>query len=75
MAPGYKKIKYRPLFVQRHWARRWQPSLFCATEQPGGVTLSDSTATNLPKLLRYEDRNSMAFSLETRLCLSSTIAW
>jgi asparagine synthase (glutamine-hydrolysing) len=25
------------------------------------------TSTNLPKLLRYEDRNSMAFSLEARL--------
>ncbi|EGG29032.1 Asparagine synthetase (glutamine-hydrolyzing) [Aequoribacter fuscus] len=31
------------------------------------LSLQDLTYTSLPTLLRYEDRNSMAFSIETRL--------
>ncbi len=53
-------------FIAAHWDRRWQPQQF---DESGlvGLLHQDLTATNLPKLLRYEDRISMAFSLETRL--------
>jgi asparagine synthase (glutamine-hydrolysing) len=34
--------------------------------------LSDLQATNLPSLLRYEDRNSMAFSIESRVPFLTT---
>ncbi len=64
---GLQEDQISPAFVQRHWARRWQPSLSAHENSLVGLLYRDLTATNLPKLLRYEDRNSMAFSLETRL--------
>ena len=54
-------------FMSRFWDRRWQPSGEVDSNGLVGVLYNDLTSTNLPKLLRYEDRNSMAFSLETRL--------
>lgn len=54
-------------FMQRFWDRRWQPSMSAHENSLVGLLYRDLTTTNLPKLLRYEDRNSMAFSLETRL--------
>ncbi|MEZ4731864.1 MAG: asparagine synthase (glutamine-hydrolyzing) [Caldilineaceae bacterium] len=56
----------QPAFIQRNWERRWQPRTVDANGLVG-MLYEDLTATNLPKLLRYEDRISMAFSLETRL--------
>jgi asparagine synthase (glutamine-hydrolysing) len=54
-------------FMERFKEREWQP--FSGVDSDGlvGILYRDLTSTNLPKLLRYEDRNSMAFSLETRL--------
>lgn len=54
-------------FMHRFWDRRWQPPGSVDANGLVGVLYRDLTSTNLPKLLRYEDRNSMAFSLETRL--------
>jgi asparagine synthase (glutamine-hydrolysing) len=47
--------------------RQWRPISEQDDNGLVGVLYRDLTSTNLPKLLRYEDRNSMAFSLETRL--------
>ncbi|MEZ4867711.1 MAG: asparagine synthase (glutamine-hydrolyzing) [Caldilineaceae bacterium] len=54
-------------FVQQFSERHWQP--FSGVDASGlvGVLYQDLTSTNLPKLLRYEDRNSMSFSREARL--------
>jgi asparagine synthase (glutamine-hydrolysing) len=49
-------------FQSHHWQR---PTL--GEDGLAGKLYGDLTSTNLPKLLRYEDRNSMAFSLEARL--------
>jgi len=56
-----------PSFMARFQAKQWHPTM--GWEEGGlvGLLHRDLTSTNLPKLLRYEDRNSMAFSLETRL--------
>jgi asparagine synthase (glutamine-hydrolysing) len=54
-------------FMQKHWDRRWMPPKPIDENGLAGILHRDLTSTNLPKLLRYEDRNSMAFSLETRL--------
>lgn len=63
---GMQEWQLQPEFIQRNWERRWQPM---TVDDNGlvGVLHQDLTSTNLPKLLRYEDRISMAFSLETRL--------
>lgn len=63
---GMQEWQLQPAFIQRNWERRWQP---LNVDESGlvGVLMQDLTSTNLPKLLRYEDRISMAFSLETRL--------
>ncbi|MEZ4622844.1 MAG: asparagine synthase (glutamine-hydrolyzing) [Caldilineaceae bacterium] len=63
---GMQEWQLQPDFIQRNWERRWQPQ---NVDETGlvGVLHQDLTSTNLPKLLRYEDRISMAFSLETRL--------
>ena len=63
---GLQEWQLQPEFIQRNWERRWQPH---EVDDNGlvGVLQRDLTSTNLPKLLRYEDRISMAFSLETRL--------
>ncbi|HRW06594.1 MAG TPA: asparagine synthase (glutamine-hydrolyzing) [Caldilineaceae bacterium] len=63
---GMQEWQLQPEFIQRNWERRWQP---LSVDESGlvGVLRQDLTSTNLPKLLRYEDRISMAFSLETRL--------
>ncbi|MDQ3250631.1 MAG: asparagine synthase (glutamine-hydrolyzing) [Chloroflexota bacterium] len=64
---GLQTWQLSPTFIQRFWERRWQPSLSAHTDSLVSLLYRDLTMTNLPKLLRYEDRNSMAFSLETRL--------
>lgn len=63
---GLQEWQLQPNFIQRNWERRWRP---LEVDESGlvGVLHRDLTSTNLPKLLRYEDRISMAFSLETRL--------
>lgn len=63
---GMQEWQLQPAFIQRNWERRWQPM---NVDENGlvGILHQDLTSTNLPKLLRYEDRISMAFSLETRL--------
>jgi asparagine synthase (glutamine-hydrolysing) len=55
-----------PEFVRRHADRLWRPA---AMDGLGlaGVLRRDMVSTNLPMLLRYEDRNSMAFSIEARV--------
>ncbi len=63
---GMQEWQLQPEFIQRNWERRWQPQNVDANGLVG-VLHQDLTSTNLPKLLRYEDRISMAFSLETRL--------
>lgn len=63
---GLQEGQLTPDFIQQNWERRWQPQQV-DTNGLVGVLHQDLTATNLPKLLRYEDRISMAFSLETRL--------
>jgi asparagine synthase (glutamine-hydrolysing) len=64
---GLTDRQLSPEFVQRHWERRWQPPSVAAGDGLAGVLYRDLMATNLPMLLRYEDRTSMAFSLEARL--------
>lgn len=65
-------------FTERFWERRWLPDAngsngashmdeLGANNGLVGQLYQDLTSLNLPKLLRYEDRNSMSFSLETRL--------
>ena len=53
--------------MQRNHERRWTPTARHGNDDLAEILKRDITSTNLPKLLRYEDRNSMAFSLETRL--------
>lgn len=64
---GLTEWQLSTTFQQRFWERRWQPETAVDANGLVGILYRDLTATNLPKLLRYEDRNSMAFSLETRL--------
>ena len=64
---GLKMWQLAPDFMRKFDDRMWQPN-----GSEDGISLAehlyrDLTSTNLPKLLRYEDRNSMAFSLESRL--------
>ena len=63
---GMQEWQLQPEFIHRNWERRWQPQ---SVDDRGlvGVLYEDLSSTNLPKLLRYEDRISMAFSVETRL--------
>ena len=64
---GLKEWQIDERFMQTFSDRKWKP--FKSVDEQGlvGILYQDLTSTNLPKLLRYEDRNSMAFSLETRL--------
>lgn len=77
---GLQQWQLERSFTEKFWARRWQPngngnlsaSNFNGNDNDNnsglvGLLYQDLTASNLPKLLRYEDRNSMSFSLETRL--------
>lgn len=64
---GLTNLQLDPGFAQRFWERRWRPDGPVDADGLMGLLYRDLTSTNLPKLLRYEDRNSMAFSLETRL--------
>jgi hypothetical protein len=64
---GLKEWQLSKSFMNRFLDRRWTPSTHIDSDGLVGVLYRDLTSTNLPKLLRYEDRNSMAFSLETRL--------
>lgn len=64
---GLQSWQIQPEFLQRFWERRWRPDGSVDANGLVGVLYKDLTSTNLPKLLRYEDRNSMAFSIETRL--------
>jgi len=63
---GLQEWQLSPTFIQKFWDKRWRPA---SVDSNGlvGILYRDLTSTNLPKLLRFEDRNSMAFSLETRL--------
>ncbi len=63
---GVKDSQLSPEFLKKFWDQRWQPP-HMSESGLAGVLYRDITSTNLPKLLRYEDRNSMAFSLEARL--------
>ena len=63
---GLQSWQLSEAFIQQFWDKRWQPSSV-GSDGLVGVLYRDLTSTNLPKLLRFEDRNSMAFSLETRL--------
>lgn len=54
-------------FMQQFSDRLWRPDGPVDANGLAGILYRDVTSTNLPKLLRFEDRNSMAFSLETRL--------
>jgi asparagine synthase (glutamine-hydrolysing) len=63
---GLQEWQLAPALMEQCHARRWTaPQL--GNGGLAGHLHRDLTATNLPKLLRYEDRSSMAFSLETRL--------
>jgi asparagine synthase (glutamine-hydrolysing) len=64
---GLKAWQLAPHFMESFYDRRWQPASAVDSNGLVGVLYRDLTSTNLPKLLRYEDRNSMAFSIETRL--------
>jgi asparagine synthase (glutamine-hydrolysing) len=64
---GLKDWQLSKAFFQRFWDRRWQPMKTSDGNELASILYRDLTSTNLPKLLRYEDRNSMAYSLETRL--------
>ncbi|MFV2044249.1 MAG: asparagine synthase (glutamine-hydrolyzing) [Anaerolineales bacterium] len=54
-------------FLERFSTKQWRPSSETQFSRLADVLHRDLTSTNLPKLLRYEDRNSMAFSREARL--------
>lgn len=64
---GVKLGQLTDEFIQRFSDRHWQPFTGVDANGLAGVLYQDLTSTNLPKLLRYEDRNSMAFSREARL--------
>ncbi|MFB3904388.1 MAG: asparagine synthase (glutamine-hydrolyzing) [Acidobacteriota bacterium] len=64
---GLKSWQLRAGLSQKFWERRWQPQTITPDCTLADVLYRDLTVSNLPKLLRYEDRNSMAFSIETRL--------
>lgn len=63
---GLQQWQLAPSFMALNRDRRWTPPELDGDGLAGHL-LRDLTSTNLPKLLRYEDRSSMAFSLETRL--------
>lgn len=63
---GLQPWQLAPSLMALHRDRRWTPPQL-DSDGLAGHLLRDLTSTNLPKLLRYEDRSSMAFSLETRL--------
>lgn len=63
-----------PAWLNGDWFRQRDVPLHSVRDQPDGAgeplkaALQDSlTRTNLPELLRYEDRNSMAHSVESRV--------
>lgn len=64
---GLAEWQISPEFMKRFWDRRWRPEGAVDADGLAGILFRDVTTTNLPKLLRYEDRNGMAFSLEARL--------
>jgi asparagine synthase (glutamine-hydrolysing) len=64
---GVKLGQLADSFVQQFAAHQWQPFTEVDTAGLAGLLYQDLTAANLPKLLRYEDRNSMTFSCEARL--------
>lgn len=63
---GLQQWQLAPGMMANNRERAWTPSQLDNLGLAGHL-YRDLTATNLPKLLRYEDRNSMTFSLETRL--------
>lgn len=66
-ATGVKLWQLNEAFSARCADRHWRPFTKVGPGGLTGVLLKELTSTNLPKLLRYEDRNSMAFSREARL--------
>ncbi len=71
LAPGHggtglQAWQLAPALMEHCHERRWTAPHLAGAGLAGHLH-RDLTATNLPKLLRYEDRSSMAFSLETRL--------
>jgi asparagine synthase (glutamine-hydrolysing) len=71
LGPGYggtglQEWQLAPALMEHCRERRWTAPRLDSAGLAGHLH-RDLTATNLPKLLRYEDRSSMAFSLETRL--------
>jgi asparagine synthase (glutamine-hydrolysing) len=64
---GVKFWQLTDEFVQRFPDRHWLPFRGVNGDGLVGVLYHELTSTNLPKLLRYEDRNSMTFSREARL--------
>lgn len=63
---GLQSWQLAPELMALHRDRRWTPPEL-DSQGLAGYLHRDLTSANLPKLLRYEDRSSMAFSLETRL--------
>lgn len=63
---GLQEWQLAPVLMDHCHERRWTAPQLDSAGLAGHLH-RDLTATNLPKLLRYEDRSSMAFSLETRL--------
>jgi asparagine synthase (glutamine-hydrolysing) len=63
---GLQEWQLAPALMDHCHERRWTAPQLDSAGLAGHLH-RDLTATNLPKLLRYEDRSSMAFSLETRL--------
>ncbi|MCC7176494.1 MAG: asparagine synthase (glutamine-hydrolyzing) [Bryobacterales bacterium] len=64
---GLKDWQVNPEFLRRFEDRAWRPAGPVGARGLAGVLHDDIASNNLPKLLRFEDRSSMAFSLETRL--------
>jgi asparagine synthase (glutamine-hydrolysing) len=64
---GLQQWQVAPEFLARFSDRQWRPRQAPEGTGLAGILYQDLVSVNLPKLLRYEDRNSMAFSLETRL--------
>lgn len=52
-------------FAAKHYQEMSLPQKFASTLQ--NHLYQDLTSTSIPALLRYEDRNSMAFSIESRV--------
>ena len=64
---GVQGWQFSEDFLRRFADRAWKPPSAVDATGLAGILYRDVTTTNLPKLLRYEDRNSMAFSVESRL--------